>query len=319
MTTNRARKFQSIQEKLSRFITNIELSNKRNHTDINLDAEDLFCSLLNILWSTNLKNINKQNPYSAGVDLWDQEKKLFVQVSSDGSKGKIESALQTCSKLYLNGLFKFICLQASHRVCNNITIPKGITYNPNDDFYDVKKLLDEIDSNDNTLDEVYTFLRTELYPVDMGKLTSDLGNIIRALTESPEIDQTKLSLITPELQSKVELNDLTDMQDEIEEWASFCGLLEQVYVQFPTSIRAIVQSRVTKSYIQQKNTGKHGSNLFYAIGDELRDFIISHNDLSGLSYERIEYGLYVVITDIFMQCRIFEKTRKKEDNNDITG
>lgn len=313
MTTERAKRSQLIQDKFARFITNIELSNKRNRTDINLDAEDLICSLLNILWSTNLENINKQDPYSAGIDLWDQDKKLFVQVSSDGSKSKIESALQTCSKRHQNGTFRFICLQTSHRVCHNITVPEGITYDPSKDFYDINKLLTEIDSNDDTLDEVYAFLKTELYPEDMGRLTSDLGNIIRALTENPEIDQTKLSLITPELQSKVELNGLTDMQDEIEEWASFFGLLEQVYRQFPNSIRAVVQSRVTRSYIQQKNTGKHGIALFYAINDELRDFIISHNDLSGLSYERIEYGLHIVMTDIFMQCRIFEKTRQQEE------
>ena len=90
MTTERAKRSQLIQDKFARFITNIELSNKRNRTDINLDAEDLICSLLNILWSTNLENINKQDPYSAGIDLWDQDKKLFVQVSSDGSKSKIE-------------------------------------------------------------------------------------------------------------------------------------------------------------------------------------------------------------------------------------
>lgn len=313
MTTERAKRSQLIQDKFARFITNIELSNKRNRTDINLDAEDLICSLLNILWSTNLENINKQDPYSAGIDLWDQDKKLFVQVSSDGSKSKIESALQTCSKRHQNGTFRFICLQTSHRVCHNITVPEGITYDPSKDFYDINKLLTEIDSNDDTLDEVYAFLKTELYPEDMGRLTSDLGNIIRALTENPEIDQTKLSLITPELQSKVELNGLTDMQDEIEEWASFFGLLEQVYRQFPNSIRAVAQSRVTRSYIQQKNTGKHGIALFYAISDELRDIIISHNDLSGLSYERIEYGLHIVMTDIFMQCRIFEKTRQQEE------
>ena len=256
MTTERAKRSQLIQDKFARFITNIELSNKRNRTDINLDAEDLICSLLNILWSTNLENINKQDPYSAGIDLWDQDKKLFAQVSSDGSKSKIESALQTCSKRHQNGTFRFICLQTSHRVCHNITVPEGITYDPSKDFYDINKLLTEIDSNDDTLDEVYAFLKTELYPEDMGRLTSDLGNIIRALTENPEIDQTKLSLITPELQSKVELNGLTDMQDEIEEWASFFGLLEQVYRQFPNSIRAVVQSRVTRSYIQQKKQCK---------------------------------------------------------------
>lgn len=319
MTTSKSKRIQTIKTKLSRFVVDIELDNKRNLTDINIEAEDLFCSLLNILWGTNLKNPNKENPYTAGVDLYDKNINLLVQISSDGSKKKIESSLQTCANKYPECNFRFICLKGKLSLHSTILVPRKIKFNQKQDIYDLSKLLKEIDNSaEKTLEEIYNFIKEELYPEDLGKLTSDLGHVVHALATDPQIDMTRPSLITPELKDKIDLNDLTDMQDEIEEWSSFSGFLDQVYNQYSASYRAVVQSRVTRSYYQCKEKEEKGISLFYAICGDLLDFITSHNDLSDLSDERIEYCLNIVITDVFMRCRIFEKSRKLEDNNDST-
>lgn len=316
MTTTRYKKIETIKNRLSRFVVDIELDNKRNLTDINIEAEDLFCSLLNILWKTNLRNSNKENPYTAGVDLYDKDGNLLVQISSDSSKGKIESSLLTCAKKYPGCNFRFICLKGKLTLHSTVEVPEMIKFSQKQDIYDLSKLLMEIDDSDERIiNEIYDFIKQELYPEDLGRLTSDLGHIVHALATSPQIDKSRPSLITPRVKDKIDMNDLTDMQDEIEEWASFSGILEQVYNQYSSSYRAIVQSRVTRSYHQCKENGEKGISLFYAICGDLLNFVTSHNDLSDLSYERIEYCLNIVITDIFMQCRIFEKARQGETSS----
>lgn len=316
MMTDKSSKLTRVRHILSSYLTHIELENKRNLTDINLEAEDVFCTILNILWATDLKNINKENSYSAGIDLYDEYRKIFVQVSTNGSKKKIDSSLKSFSKSHPKGHFYFLCLKVEHRIPTNINIPDGVEFNPSEDFFDCNKLIKMIEnSDDSVINEVFEFLRTNQCPIDMGQLTSDLGVIVQSLIKNPEIDQMKPSLITPELQDKIEINDLLDMQSDLEEWSSFCGILDQVYSQFERFAITAVQSRVKKSYIKCKSAGKRGCDLFYAIEEELLRFIMSLDDFSNLSCERLEYGLYIVVTDTFMRCMIFEKAIQKEEYN----
>ena len=112
-----------IRRELSHFANEISIDNCLNYTDINNRAEDFFCGLLNILWSVNLININKSNPYSAGYDLYDSNKHIYIQVSADGSKRKIEKSLKACANLGLKGYFKFLCLKIKHNVSIGIINP----------------------------------------------------------------------------------------------------------------------------------------------------------------------------------------------------
>ena len=175
LTTTRYKKIETIKNRLSRFVVDIELDNKRNLTDINIEAEDLFCSLLNILWKTNLKNSNKENPYTAGVDLYDKDGNLLVQISSDSSKGKIESSLLTCAKKYPGCNFRFICLKGKLTLHSTVEVPEMIKKKKKQDIYDLSKLLMEIDDSDERIIELMSFddlyqYKSELKVKEAGKL-----------------------------------------------------------------------------------------------------------------------------------------------------
>lgn len=317
MITLRAQKMEMIRSRLSRFIYNLKLSNKQHLTDMNSEAEDLFCPILNILWFTNLVNINKEIPNAEAVDLYDVKLNLYVQVSSDGSKKKVESALNGCSRLYPHSHFRFLHLNIeTKRIPSGFKIPDGMSFDPEKDFYDVGRLIREIDCLDaEHFDEMYDFIERELAMDDMGKVTSSLGIIVRILAQEPMIDNDKLSLVTPSVQDKIEINDLVDMQGEIEDWSIKCGYLDQVLFQFSSTEIVAVQHRVKRSYIQCRKNGKLGSDLFFAIVDDLRNYVISNGDLRGLTSEVIENGICIVVTDVFMKCIIFEKTKKVEEIN----
>lgn len=79
---------------------NIENSNQRNLQDINIYSEGTCSGLLNLLWDTNLIDLNREVVGNfPAIDLLDQEKKLFIQVTSDNSLDKIRKTLEKSQKV----------------------------------------------------------------------------------------------------------------------------------------------------------------------------------------------------------------------------
>ena len=154
----------------------------------------------------------------------------------------------------------------------------------------------------------------------MGKLTSQLGIIIKALAATPKIDVSQtIIMFSPEIIEKISFNGLSELQNSLEEWASFGGLLENVYKEFPSSIIPIIQSKIAKSYHAVKDEGMHGLKLFYGIVDNLMNYVKENTKLDGITIEELDYDLSIIVTDTFLQCRIFEKPPiKKEDSNGTT-
>ena len=64
----------------------VRLNNIINYYDINIASEGLFCNLINILYSLNLRKIGGNN---AGYDLISENEKIILQVSSSFSTKKI--------------------------------------------------------------------------------------------------------------------------------------------------------------------------------------------------------------------------------------
>lgn len=91
---NRQEVINSIIKNISRFRTQIELSNKENLTDINVYAETLLIPLLNTIYGWNLRNTNHYSTKnSPAIDLEDVDAGIAIQVSSTGTSAKIKKTL----------------------------------------------------------------------------------------------------------------------------------------------------------------------------------------------------------------------------------
>lgn len=84
-----------IEFHLSQIQAEVKLNNATGLFDINQAAEDVICSLLNYIYGWNLKNENHQRQNAAAVDLTDEKGRLTVQVTSDSSRKKIQSTIDT--------------------------------------------------------------------------------------------------------------------------------------------------------------------------------------------------------------------------------
>jgi Ni,Fe-hydrogenase maturation factor len=68
----------------------IENSNQRNLQDINIYSEGTAAGLLNLLWDSKLIDLNREVVGNfPAIDLLDQDKNLFIQVTSDDTLSKI--------------------------------------------------------------------------------------------------------------------------------------------------------------------------------------------------------------------------------------
>ena len=100
--------------------------------DINKYSETIYCDLLNEVYGWNLESANTPtDPNCKGIDLIDNTAKIFVQVSSDATKQKIERTITKISdqtkydgfKLY----FLFISDKSKDIDFRSITVPDYIT------------------------------------------------------------------------------------------------------------------------------------------------------------------------------------------------
>ena len=82
---------------LSMMITN---SSSLNLLELNVHAENFYASLFNHIFNIHLENINTTKHNVASIDLIDNENKLFVQVTSNARKSKIEDTLEKASEIY---------------------------------------------------------------------------------------------------------------------------------------------------------------------------------------------------------------------------
>lgn len=134
-----------IHEKLDILSTEIKSRGEFNMLDINVLAETFFAELMNLIFGYQLKNINLFERNAKAIDLIDTENKIIVQVSSDNSKGKVQSSLSGIKEEYKKSKYHFIFISISKAVTNlkkqSFEIPKGIKFDPKNDCYDNKTLI----------------------------------------------------------------------------------------------------------------------------------------------------------------------------------
>ena len=184
MSTAKARLMRRVKWYLSAWEVNIGLNNDLGLTDINSDAEDFCCGLLNIILDTQFQNMNFLQMNFPAIDLADSSRRICVQVTSTA---EVEKITHTLEKFFERGLEKdydkliVLILGKKRKYRTKFPEKDGFHFDPAQDIWDITKLLTEIASLGMTkLNQVETYLREQL---------GDLGDV------EPPLDLPVLSAL----------------------------------------------------------------------------------------------------------------------------
>lgn len=142
-----------ITNALSVLTVNVKLNNSRGRTDVNKDAEDFYCGLLNLVLDAELKNMNLLRMDFPAIDLADCTNRICVQVTSTNEREKIDGTLK---KFYVAELDstpltecfeRLVVLIIGDKKAYQSRFPKkeGFAFNPSEDIWDTSRLLGEIE------------------------------------------------------------------------------------------------------------------------------------------------------------------------------
>ena len=113
---------------------------------INTVSEPFFRDFLNTLYGLNLSNLNNGIANYPAIDLGDTGARLCFQVSSDGTKRKIQKTLKTFGDAKHNLLQSYDTLRVMvigkrQMTYDKLTIPQSVMFNPATDVIDVPMLI----------------------------------------------------------------------------------------------------------------------------------------------------------------------------------
>ncbi len=228
-----------IERKLLQLVKIVNIKNKMNLNDINMECEKLFCDILNILFELNLVILNTESNYqNIAVDLGDEKKSFYVQVTSNKRKEKIKETLRKFSNVYgkENTVVIFIIGKKSKygevdtyglkfNIETDVWDIDTIINNLNDDFKRSKKVLLVINKFfDSGLTDIYTVdkrdkdLTVDKNIIDLGRMKKyryGLGDVcVEAFL--PKSYEDKLSLLLSFRKKEVEDAWITFSQEDAE-------------------------------------------------------------------------------------------------------
>lgn len=316
---NRSLYFNYIEEKLNNLSYRIKNRSKINLLDLNIYSETFFAEFINLLLKYNLRNINAIKQNTAGIDLIDEKNKIIAQVSSTCSKQKIENSLaKDIFKNYPNYHFKFIAIagEADTLRKSSFTNPHCANFDPNKDIYDIKSLLNLVlnlpISEQKTL---YNFIKKELgTDIDIVKIDTNLASIINILSkenlsikiESPEINPFEIS-------RKIEFNDLTSIEDTINDYKIFYSKLDEKYKEFDklgANKSMSVLSIIRRQYTMLIGKNQKPNEIFFSVIDKIIEIIKSSKNYKEIPYEELDLCVSILVVDAFIRCKIFKNPER---------
>lgn len=168
-----------IEKKLLRLVKVVNIKNKMNLNDINSECEKLFCEILNILFGLDLVVLNTESNYrNIAVDLGDEKKSFYAQVTSNKRKHKIEETLRKFSYAY-GGKSKIIIFIIGKKPKYGKFETYGIEFDAEKDIWDIDTIINNLhvnpEQNRKVLFEINKFYDsgiTDVYAID--KKSEDL-------------------------------------------------------------------------------------------------------------------------------------------------
>lgn len=291
----------------------IKDSGKLNLLDINVHVEDFYRDLLNLVYGWQLMNMNQWNQNAAGGDLWFEDGKVVIQVSSTSTKEKIQSSIDKLSAEQFAGYrFKFLRIDG-----NVIKLRKelydthdDIVFDPSTDIIDTSNLIKEITHLQiDSLRQVFELCEKEIVPLDTPKVTeTDLAVVVKALATNAKDWSKDRRPIEFDVDKKIDFNHLEGKKRLINDYKIYIGKLNAVYGEFvdnATDYSFIILQNLSDMY--SGYLGQYESNaLFDKIVDEARELALNSKSAEDIPVDRVNVCINVIVIDAFIRCRIFE-------------
>lgn len=312
---NRSLYFNYIEERINFLSYRIERRGKINLLDLNIYSETFFADMINMLLGYELENANVIKQNVEGIDLIDHVNKVVAQVSATNTKQKIENSLKKeIIKKYKGYRFIFIPIVGEADALREKAFrnPYGINFNPEEDIYDIKSILNIVmNMKIGKQQNFYTLIRDELgNDVDLVKVDTNLAAIINILskenlvnvTDSPEINHF-------EINRKIEFNNLNNAKGTIDLYKIYYSKLDEKYIEFDklgVNKSLSVFSVLSNQYIKLQNENKEDSDIFYSIINNVIEIIQKSKNYVEIPYEELEMCVCIIVVDAFIRCKIFK-------------
>lgn len=311
---NRSQYFNYIEEKINYLSYRISKRGKINLLDLNIYSETFFAEMINMLLNINLKNMNVIKQNVEGIDLIDHINKVVAQVSSTNTKQKIENSLKKeIMYKYKDYRFVFIPIvgEADTLKTKTFSNPYGIKFNPKEDIYDVKSILNLVlNMKIGDQQNFYTFIKEELgNTVDVVKVDTNLAAIINILSkenlvnvsDSPEINHF-------EINRKIEFNNLQNAKMTIDLYKVYYSKLAEKYMEFDKqgiNKSLSVFSVLSNQYVRLQNERRDDVDVFYSVINNVIEIIQNSKNYVEIPYEELEMCVCIIVVDAFIRCKIF--------------
>lgn len=309
----------NISESLAILCNYVEMTNFINLYNINIIAEDFYCGLLNLIFDYDLKNINNLEKNAKAIDLYDSQKRVSIQVTSDNDSAKIKDTIaKFIESKHYEKYDKLIILILTRKKKYSVQFDtKGkFIFDKEKDIIDSKNLIAHIKTlSFDKIKVIEDFLTRELngkYYESKKTKSSEVETIIDLIeyisnnkdTNNKDIKNDLETFIDPDFKINKRFEDYADYLTN-----QFVHLLT-VYGRAIEIVRNTLQIDEAKTilnrlYLQDMSTKVLIKNNYNPINslEELVDYFENKLSENGKKYDRMAIKFYLISEII--ECNVF--------------
>lgn len=166
MKLSREMHIKDIAESLTLLSMQVKILNSVNLYDINIESEDFFADLLNLIYGYELKNANILEKNAPAIDLYDEKNRISIQVTSENSSTKIKHTIREfIDNKYYEKYDRLIILILTEKKSykTHFDLEGKFEFKIKEDVWDIKDIIKYIRSkNPLEMKGIYDFLDIEL-------------------------------------------------------------------------------------------------------------------------------------------------------------
>ena len=305
-----------ITSRLSYLSSEVRLNGSINLLESNVLSEDIYKTILNIVYGLNLHNANLDKQNNKAIDLADDAAKVLIQVSSDNRKAKVQKSLDKIELPKYNDYnFKFVCIskEVSNLKISSFTVPTGISFDAETDSYDYKRILRDVLGKDiDTINKLASYLEKSILPASADeRRPSVITYVINCLSEESLSDVSINPDVKPfDLIPKMDLNKLVKWKAIVTEYTVYSLLVDKIYQEYDkqgVNKSFAVLSSLHDLYLNLVSEYR-GDDLFDRLLEKVYEVVDGDSTCNeSLTREELQMNIKIVLVNAFVRCKIFKK------------
>lgn len=315
MSMLRKNLFDNIKAKLTFLSMLITNGSSLNLLELNIHSENFYASLFNLIFDIHLQNVNTTTHNVASIDLIDNENKIFVQVTSNATKTKVENTLKKeILKSYKDYTLLFIFLGSNDNINligKSYKNPHNIKFDSSKNIYNLKTILSHImNLETEKLEDISNFINKEIkFPIEREKFDSDLTKVINTLSLEQFSDIETPNTLPFQVEEKIEFNKLRPRYDFIKDYDAYMGILAKKYNEFDRvgkNSSFVILKSLKSEYRHLKELYSDSVQFFDKIIENTKEKVRESNNIDDISEEMLDFCVWIIVVDAFLKCQIFE-------------